>query len=158
MSVQENKILVQRVFDEAFNQGRVGIIDEITGDGAAGGLDHQHPDEVSFRDHLKDVVFALREAFPDLHFTVSEMIGEGDWVALHSFMTGINTGSLRYPILPAAMPGPIPPTGRSVRFAHMHLIHFEYGRNKELWHIMDTMTLVQQLGLLKPPVPAQQAA
>ena len=145
MSIDTEKLLVRRVFEEAFNQGQLGIIDEVV---AVGGVDHQHPDEPSFCEHLKDVVRALREAFPDLHFGITELIGEGEWVACHSFMTGTQTGPLRPPVLPPAGPPVLPPTGRAVRVPHMYMLRFEQGKNTELWHVMDTMAMLGQLGLL----------
>ena len=45
----------------------------------------------------------------------------------------------------------IPPTGRQVRVAHMHMIRFEHGQNSELWHVMDTIAMLGQLGLLPAP-------
>lgn len=151
MTVQANKRIVDRVFAEAFNRGELAVIDEAVADHA---IDHQHPDEPSLREHLKDAVVALRTAFPDLRFTLTEIIGEGEWVAAHSFMTGTNTGELRRPVLPPNAPPTIPATGRAVRIAHMHLIRFEDGRNTELWHVMDSLALLGQLGLLPAPESA----
>ena len=150
MSVEANKRMVQRVFDEAFNEGRLGVIDETTDSRSR---DHQHLDEPSFAEHLKAVVTAMRTAFPDLHFAIERMIGEGDWVALHSTMTGTHTGPLTRPLLPPDGPPVIPPTGRPIRVAHQHLLRFEAGRNAELWHVMDTIGMMGQLGLL-PARPA----
>ena len=145
MAVEQNKRLALRVFEEAFNRGDLRVIDETVADGA---VDHQHPDEPSFAHHLKEVVVAMRTAFPDLHFEITEMIGEGEWVACHSVMTGTNTGELRRPlILPPQAPPVLPPTGRPVRVAHMHLIRFQDGRNTELLHLMDTLAMAGQLGL-----------
>ena len=145
MSTDENKRLVIRVFEEAFNRGHLGIFDEVI---APDGVDHQHPDEPSFAQHLKEVVTAMRTAFPDLHFEITQIIGEGDWVACHTVMTGTNTGELRRPLmLPPQAPPSIPPTGRPIRVAHMHMMRFRDGRNTELLHIMDTLGMVGQLGL-----------
>lgn len=156
MSVEQNKRAVVRVFEEAFNQGRLSVIDETVVDGA---VDHQHPHEPSFAEHLKDVVRAMRTAFPDLHFELTELIGEGDWVAAHSIMTGTNTGELRrpLPIAPQA-PAAMPPTGRPVRVAHMHMIRLQNGRSAELLHLMDTMAMAGQLGLLPTGAPAAARA
>jgi predicted ester cyclase len=146
MSVEQHKRLVTRVFTEAFNQGRLDIIDEVI---SADGVDHQHPNEPSFRQHLREVVVAMRTAFPDLHFELTEIIGEGEWVAVHSIMTGTNTGELRRPLmLPPGAPASLPPTGRAVRVAHMHMMRFVDGQNTELLHLMDTAAMAGQLGLL----------
>ena len=153
MSVETNKRLVRRVFEEAFNRGELAVIDEAI---APNGVDHQHPSEPSFAQHLKDVVIAMRTAFPDLHFEVTEMIGEGDWVACYSVMTGTNTGALARPMLPPQGPPSLPATGRPVRVPHMHMIRFQDGQSTELLHLMDTMAMVGQLGLV-PAGGAQPA-
>lgn len=145
MSVEQNKQTVMRVFEEAFNRGDLAIIDQVV---APEGVDHQHPSEPSFAQHLKEVVVAMRAAFPDLHFDVTEMIGEGDWIACYSVMTGTNTGELRRPLmLPPQAPPAMPPTGKTVRVPHMHMIRFQSGRNIELLHLMDVMAMADQLGL-----------
>lgn len=152
MEVEQNKRLVARVFAEAFNEGRLGVIDEVV---AAGAVDHQHPNEPSFGEHLKQVVTTMRDSFPDLHFEITQMVGEGEWVAVHSIMTGTNTGELRRPLmLPPSAPPVLPPTGRPVRVVHMHMIRFEDGRNTELLHLMDTMAMAGQLGLVPTGAPA----
>lgn len=145
MSVAANKDLVARVFAEAFNHGDLAVIDEAV---AAGAVDHQHPNEPSFAEHLKQVVRTMRTAFPDLHFEVTQVVAGDDWVATHSWMTGTNTGDLRPPLLPPTAPPVVPPTGRPVRIAHMHMMRFNDGHNTELWHVMDSLALLGQLGLL----------
>ena len=142
MTIEQNKRLVIRVFEEAFNQGLLDVIDEAI---APDGVDHQHPDEPSFAQHLKEVVTAMRTAFPDLHFEVTQVVAEGEWVATYSVMTGTNTGELRRPLM---LPPSPPPTGRPIRVPHMHMMRFVEGRNTELLHLMDTMTMAGQLGLL----------
>ncbi len=141
----------RRAFDEAFNNGNVDIFDESV---AIGAVDHQHPNEPSFRDHLKDVVRAMRRAFPDLHWEINRIISDGEWVAMHSFMAGTHNGVLGAPLLPPGRPD-VPPTGRSVRVAHMHMIRYADGMSVELWHQMDTMAMLGQLGLLRDPSPSR---
>jgi predicted ester cyclase len=148
MSVETNKALVRRVFDEGFNRGDLLVVDELV---ASTGCDHQHPDVSSFTDHLKAVIVAMREAMPDLHFEISEIIGEGEWVALHSVMSGTNTGPLRAPLLPENGPPMVPPTGKSIRVPHMHMIRMADGKGVELFHLMDTISMLGQLGMMSVP-------
>ena len=148
MSVEVNKVHVLRVLDEAFGQGDLAVIDETV---AVGGRDHQHPGEPNFAEHLKQVVVAMRAAFPDVRFAVTEVIGERDWVACHSIMTGTNLGDIRPPLAPAGRV--IAATGRAVRVPHMHMIRMENGQSAELLHLMDTMAMLGQLGVLPAPVP-----
>jgi predicted ester cyclase len=151
MSVEANKAAVLRVFEEAFGLGDLSVIDEAV---AIGGIDHQHPEEPSFTEHLKAVVTAMRTAFPDLRFDVTQIIGENDWVACYSVMTGTNLGESGAPISPG--PRAIPATGRSVRVPHMHMLRMQNGQSTELLHLMDTMAMLGQLGLL--PAPALEPA
>ncbi len=144
LAIDSNKLAVTRVFEEAFNAGDLSVVDELI---LKAGLDHQHPGEPDFTDHLKSVITAMRRAFPDLHFEITRMIGEGDWVALHSIMTGTHTG----PLTPPLAPREIPATGKAIRVPHMHMIRLEAGNGAELLHLMDTFALMSQLGLLPPP-------
>ena len=136
--------LTRWTFEETFGRGNLDAFDETVG---VHGVDHQHPDEPSFREHLKQVVAALRRAFPDLQWTIDRMISDGEWVAMHSRMSGTHDGELGAPLLPPGRP-PVAPTGRRVRVAHMHMIRYEDGKSVELWHQMDTLGMLGQLGLL----------
>jgi predicted ester cyclase len=56
----------------------------------------------------------LRTAFPDLHFTIEELVAEGDIVADRLTMSGTHEGP----------PMGVLPTGRSVRQDHMRFVRF----------------------------------
>jgi hypothetical protein len=66
-------------------------------------------------------------------------------------MTGTNLGELRTPL--TQRPQSISPTGRPVHVPHMHMIRWRDGRSTELLHLMDTMALLGQLGLLPAQSP-----
>jgi predicted ester cyclase len=142
-TIEANKRVVLRVFEEGFNAGNLAVVDELV---SVSGNDHQHPDEPSFPEHLKDVIRTMREAFPDLHFDITAVVGEGDWVALHSVMTGTHTGVLSRPLAPRDVLA----TGRTIRVPHMHMIRVQDGQGVELLHLMDTFAMLNQLGLLAP--------
>ncbi|MGC4106236.1 MAG: ester cyclase [Thermomicrobiales bacterium] len=146
--IAANKAAVVRVMEEGFNRGNLDILPELVGTAVT---DHQHPDEPDFVDHLRAVILAMRTAFPDLHFTITQVIGEGDWVAMHSVMTGTHRGPLAPPLIAPDGPPVIPPTGRAIRVPHMHMVRFGEGKG-ELLHLMDTFAMMKQLGVL--PVPA----
>lgn len=83
----------------------------------------------------------LRKAMPDLHFEVerSIMVAEGNQVAAHSIVTGTHTG--------AALFG-VAPTGKSVRWTHSDFVRIAEEKIVERWVSADTMTLLQQVGVL----------
>lgn len=147
-SVARNRENAVRVFEECFNLGHVDVLPQLV---AVEARDHQHPDEPDFVDHLRSVILAMRTAFPDLHFTITQVVGAGDWVATYSVMTGTHLGALQAPLIPADGPPAIPPTGRTVRVPHMHMIRMADGKGVELLHLMDTFAMMKQLGLLPGP-------
>ncbi len=81
MSLEENKARVRLYVEEAWNKGNVDIIDELMT------LDYARLPTGSMqllnRDGQKQRIQAFRQTFPDLLFTVEDLIAEGDRVAFH---------------------------------------------------------------------------
>ena len=120
MSAEINQALVREFMERSFNGGDLSVIDEQV---APDGIDHQEPPGIDFIAHLKQVVTTMRTAFPDLHFEIHHMLGNGEIVAFHSTMTGTQTGVLQTPNLP-----PVAPTGKRVHVAHMHFLRMVDGK------------------------------
>ena len=74
MSVQQHKELIQRFVDEPWNRGNFAIFADVR-DPAY--VLHPHGNRAT----LEDAIALYRAAFPDLHLTIEELIGEGDNVA-----------------------------------------------------------------------------
>ena len=85
-------------------------------------------------------------AFPDLHFTVEDMIAEGDKVVARLTTQGTQTG----PFLG------IPPTGKHTSIGCIDINRMAGGKIVEHWLEMDTLGLLQQLGAI--PVSSQKSA
>jgi predicted ester cyclase len=83
------------------------------------------------------------EAFPDLQLRVEDAVGEGDLVAQRIHFVGTHTGEFQG----------LPPTNRKVTFSGLELNRFVGGRVAEHWFQMDSLTLLQQLGLVVVPGP-----
>jgi predicted ester cyclase len=81
--------------------------------------------------------------FPDLRLTVEESVGEGDLVAQMIHFEGTHTGDFQG----------LPPTHRKVTFSGLELNRFVDGRVVEHWFQLDSLTLLQQLGLVVVPGP-----
>ena len=94
------------------------------------------------REHIERFLAALRESWPDVEIVVDQAVAEGDWVA--GRCTAAATHS--QPVMGVA------PTHRPVRasFWDMHRFDAE-GRIVESWNLMDSLALMQQLGLLPAP-------
>ena len=81
----------------------------------------------------------LRTAFPDLHFTIEELVAEGDIVAGRLSMSGTHEGPLM------GMP---PPSGHAVRQEHMHFVRYRDGKAVEHWGVRDDLGMMQQLDVI----------
>ena len=139
--VSENKALVQRWFDEVWNEGRVDAIDELLAqDSVVHGLgEGQMRGAAAF----KPFHAAYRDAFPDVRIEIEDMVEEGDKVAFR--WTG--TASHRGQGLGFAA------TNRSVRFQGMGIIRVRNGKLVEGWNTFDQLGMLQQLGVVQLPAP-----
>jgi predicted ester cyclase len=82
MSIEDNKAVVRRFIDEVMNAGNTAAIADfcVPGSMFAGGLEGQ--------------IKAMKTAFPDNHFTIEEMLAEGDRVAVRMTTRGTNSGPM----------------------------------------------------------------
>jgi len=141
----ENKAQLRRIYEEMFNQGNLVIADELI---APDFFNHEDPPGMNSRgpESARQVVMMLRTAFPDLHYTIEELVAEGDMVACRMTMSGTHQGPLMG----------IAPTGRSVRQqAQMHFVRFRYGKVIEHWAVRDDLGIMRQLGVIPVPANAQ---
>src|SRR6266516_6873228 len=80
LSVQRNKEIIRRYFEEWGNHGDTKAADELI----AANVTLRNPPAVlhSLEDYKKGMA-AFHAAFPDLHFTVEDLIVEGDKAVVH---------------------------------------------------------------------------
>jgi steroid delta-isomerase-like uncharacterized protein len=144
MSTEEIKALECRVFEE-FNRGRVAymaVIDEIFATdfvhhGGAGR-------EIRGLKDYKQFINEMFNAFPDLHFTIDDMVAEGDKIVTRFTWIGTNKGE--YMGHPA--------TNRKVMTWAILIRRVVGGKFVESWERLDTLSLMQQLGVI--PVPKKK--
>ena len=106
----------------------------------------QHPghtagdggDAVPGPDGVRRVVAVWRSAFPDLQFTLEDLVVEGDRVVARWTCRGTHRGVFRG----------LAPTGKRVTFTGMTLYRLAQGKIAEQWSVEDGVSLYQQLGLL----------
>ena len=140
---ETNKAQFYRTYEEMFNQGNLANVDELI---ALDCINHEVPPGMNNRgpESARQVVLMLRTAFPDLHFTIEELVAEDDTVAGRVTMSGTHLGSFLG----------MSPTGRSVRQAQVHFVRFRDGKGVEHRAVRDDLGMMQQLGVI--PVPAHE--
>ena len=139
MSSERNKANFRRLYDEVFNQGDLAAADELI---AARVVEHQpqpgvDPD-ANGPELVKQIATFYRTAFPDLHITVDDLVAEGDRVAGRVTITGTHHGALL----------DIPPTGKRIEIVSIDIIRYEGGKAVEHWGQTDTVSMMQQLGVM----------
>ncbi len=137
----ENRALIRRYYEELWNAWNLGVADEIISP------------EITFRGSLavtvsglegfKNYVLLVRNAFPDFHNTIEEMIAEGDRVAARLTYRGTHRGELMG----------IAPTGRKVTYAGAAHFQIRGGKIVAGWVLGDTMGLMRQLGAVSAQGP-----
>ncbi len=138
MSVEQNKVVVRKLFEEVFNVGNMELIDELV---AYDVVDHG---KIIFAQPegpggMAEGIRMLLVAFPDLSAYVKRLVGEEDFVVAHVAMAGTNTGP--YPRVQE-------PTERYTEWESMVLVRIENGKIAELWGVSDRMGMLTQLGIL----------
>ena len=91
MSLDDNKALYRRYIDEAFNGGRVELLDQFL---APSYVFHDAPPGVPPGiEGVRQTIRMFHAAFPDLSITIEELVAEGDTVCTRAVTRGTHTGA-----------------------------------------------------------------
>jgi predicted ester cyclase len=138
-SIADMKAVYTRFVEEVINQGNVDIADQLF---SPAYVDHNAPPGAPpGLEGVKAVPRMFRGAFPDVHFNIVHMVGEGDRVGTYVTGHGTNTGPFMG----------IPATGKEATWESTGIFRVADGKIVEHWGIPDLMGLMQQLGLIPPP-------
>jgi predicted ester cyclase len=134
MSVEENKKLVHRYYDEMWNRWDFTVANEIINEAIVfrGSLGVT----TKGRDGFKQYMSTVRAAFPDFHNVIEDLIAEGDKVVALLTYTGTHQ----------VMLFSIAPTGRHVQYSGTAIFRIEANQIVSGWVMGDTLGLLQQLG------------
>jgi predicted ester cyclase len=124
MTVEQNKLLIQRLVEEAVNQGHLDVLAEVA-DG-------------EFAQAARQWVGPFREAFPDFSMEIVDLVAEEEKVAAHFRCSGTHLGEWMGR----------PPSGR--RFQDVDEIYIFRVRNGKLTDatgVEDNLSRMRQLGL-----------
>ena len=96
---------------------------------------------------LKDFYAAYRKAFPDFHFTLDDVLAEGDKVFVRMTIRATHRGEFMG----------VKPTGKAVTFSKMDIFRIFNGKILEHWDQADRLSLLQQIGVV-PRLPRWERA
>ncbi len=140
MSMEENKAVVRRAYEEAWNNRNVDVLDELL---PTDYLMHTRPTVNNGREVIKDGIRGYHVAFPDLHVTIEDLLAEGDKVVMRGTWEGTHLGVWNTQLF-----GAVQPTGVRAKWGGTHLFRVAGGRIMESYYSTDFLSLFRQLGLI----------
>jgi len=132
----DNKQLYERYVKEFLQDGDESAADKyidtnvVTHDGM--------PGQAPGLEGVKQTFQGLRGAFPDMTVEVKAIIAEGDKVVGRFVVSGTNTGSFMG----------MPATGNKFTYDEIVIVRFENSKIVEHWAEMDSLGMMQQLGIM----------
>jgi steroid delta-isomerase-like uncharacterized protein len=130
MTIIANKAAARSYFEEMLNHGNMSAADAIF----APGVQFHYPlGDLSGAGAVKDYLEGVRTAFPDIHFTIADLVAEEDRVAARWTLRGTQTGELRGKA----------PTGQSVSVPGITMFHIVNGKIHEMWIAFDPARFIK---------------
>ncbi len=138
MSTEQNKTFA-RCAREELDKGNWAIVDEAYAPDVVGHFaGNPAPLNLAAMRQMLDMFY---QAFPDLHHTFEDQIAEGEKVVTRATFHGTHQGTFQG----------IPATGKKIAVEATLIDRIVDGKFVEHWSNMDTMGLMQQLGVIPTP-------
>ena len=133
----QNKELVRRFMEEVQNEHRYESIDELCQPDQL--LDHPEiPEPVRGTDILREKVQQMEVALPNMHFTIEDLVAEGDQVAVRFTLRGTQTGPF----------GPVKASGKSIDQSGMTVYDVRDGKLAAARIREDLLAMLDQMGVI----------
>src|SRR5204863_793313 len=136
MSIENNKLLMNR-FVEFINTANGQLANELISRDAKFYVPGQ-PEPMRGPEGYLAIIGMMRSGFPDIQWTLEEMVAENDKVAARFIMKGTHQGAF----------SGVPPTGKSIKVQAMNLYRFSNSKITEEYGQPDLLALLQQIGAL----------
>ena len=135
MSAKENKIVVLRFINEAYNRRNLTVGDESL---AANVVLHIPYADIEGLEGWKQYAGSFLTGFTDIVVHVKDTIAEGDKVVAHWTCGGVHTGELQG----------IAPTDKQATWTGIAIYRFAGDKIEEIWVWNDLLGMMRQLGVV----------
>ena len=133
---KKNKEMVRKAVDKIWNKADYSLMKEMLDDDfVIHSLDPQK--ELRGFEAVKQFYTQIRNSFPDIKFTITDQLADGDKVVTHWIAEGTHKGEF----------AGAPPTGKKFKVSAIDIDTIKDGKFTECWTNMDELGLLQQLGL-----------
>ena len=137
MLTEKNKVIIQRYFDEIWNQKKVEALAELVAENALG-HDATSSEPVIGFENIKQVVFLFHRVFPDMQVSLYDVFAEGDKVAARWGLRGTHSDLFMG----------VPASGKVVDVSGIMIFRLENKKIEEYWGNFDTLGLMKQIGAI----------
>lgn len=139
--VEDNKTLVRHLIEHVWNNGDMEFLGRLVLPGFIRHHERNRDADLHGVDAFRNWVHAVREALPDLHLLIEQILGENDKVMLFLRGSGTYAGTLKG----------VATAGARLTFTATAIVRIAGGRLAEAWVIADTLGILQQLGAVSRP-------
>ena len=139
-ALQRNKEIIQHYFDGWANHGDTAVADELI---ATNVVLHNPPAVINSLADYKKGMAGFHTAFPDLHFTIDDLIAEGDKVIVRWTLRGTQTAEYQGH----------PPARQMMTVTGVSIFRIADGKIQEIHVNMDRLGMMGQLGWLPVTAP-----
>ncbi len=136
---EENKVPLHRFVKEVWNGGRLDLIDELVGPGYRSHVVHAR--RVNNRGELKRWVSDVRTPFPDIRFTIEDLLADDDKTILRWTSEASHDGEFLV----------VSGTGKRVVCRGISISRFVGGKVAEEWGEWDALRFKEQIGEAAKP-------
>ncbi len=131
----DNKAVARRLYEQAWNKRRVEVVDEVISPSHALHDPHFYGSSIGPAAYKSRISHFLA-AFPDLRFTIEDMVTEKDKVAVSWTFSGTHKGDFEG----------IAPTNKKISVEGITIHHLANGKIMDSYASWDALGLLQQLG------------
>jgi predicted ester cyclase len=137
MSLEDNKSIVRRYYEQVVNTGNVDLVESLVS------REYAEVDEGKRHaigtEGAKAHILGVRQTYPDLHITIEQQIAEGEWVVSCITARGTHKGSWLG----------IKPTGKPVAFTGVNVDRVVDGRIVEHGGAANMLGPLLEIGAIK---------
>lgn len=134
--IDQNKQLVQAFIQELFTKGDLSAVDRYLAPDFVN-HDRPFPGLPDGAEGVRQAAAMMRQALPDWHSDLEQLIAEGDTVVEVFTASGTHHGELMG----------VPGTGKSLTLRGINVFRINDDKIVERWGRLDHLDLLQQLGL-----------
>lgn len=132
-TAEKNKEIVRRLYEDCLNTRNFELLDEFVAEEYEGIRDETGPS--GFEESVQSII----RAFPDIQWTIEDLIAEGDRVTIRWSWQGIHTGIFR---------GFLTPTQNHVTDHAIAIYQFRNNKIIKAWIQTDRLGFLQQTGVI----------